>query len=63
MKSSLLEKRIAQFCENTTELLTDINARNNGDKKVLSHKKRKRKNTIFIPDTDMELLDEEHFGL
>jgi hypothetical protein len=63
MKSSLLEKRIAQFCENTTELLIDINARNNSDKKGASNKKRKMQKTISIPDPDIDLLDEEHFGL
>ena len=63
MKSSLLEKRIAQFCENTTELLIDINARNNSEKKGVSNKKRKMKKNISIPDPDMDLIDEEHFGL
>ncbi len=63
MKSSLLEKRIAQFCENTTDLLIDINARNNSEKKGKSNKKRKMKKTISIPDPDMDVLDEEHFGL
>jgi len=65
IKSSLLDKRIAQFYESTTELLTDIHARNNSEKgknKGKSNKKRRRKTTISIPDPDMDSLDEEHFG-
>jgi hypothetical protein len=66
MKSSLLEKRIALFYESTTELLTDIHARNNSEKgknKSTSNKKRRMKITSSIPDPDMDSLDEEHFGL
>jgi len=63
IKSSMLEKRIAQFYESTTELLSDIHARNIGEKKGKSNKKRKMKNTISIPDLDTDLFDEEHFGL
>ena len=63
IKSSLLDKRIAQFYESTTELLSDIHARNIGEKKGTSNKKRKMIKKISIPDPDMESLDEEHFGL
>ena len=68
MKLSLLEKRIAQFCENTTELLTDIHARNknasNKDKKkITSTKKRRMQKTISKPNPDIDLPDEEPSGL
>lgn len=65
-KMSLLDKRIAQFFESSTELLTGIHARNNGT----SNKKRKPNKHISIPeaeierfDPDADLYDEEAFGL
>jgi len=55
MKSSLLDKRIAQFFESTTELLTDIHARNKagnkGGNKGTPNKKRKKQKTSSIPKT------------
>ena len=63
MKSSLLDKRIAQFYESTTDLLTDIHARNNSEKKGTSTRKKRMKKTISIPDPDIDFIDEEHFGL
>jgi hypothetical protein len=51
-KSTLLDKRIVQFFESTTELLTDIHARNKaGNKSVnkgAANKKRKKQKTISI---------------
>ncbi len=59
MKLSLPDKRIAQFGESSTELLTDIHARN----KDASNRERKMWKTISIPNTDIDLLDEEVSGL
>ncbi len=61
-KSSLLDKRIAQFFENTTELLTDIHARNKAGAKVTSKKKRKIQKPLSISKTDADSLDEEPYG-
>ena len=46
---------MAQFAESTTELLTDIHARNKGASKIMlnkvaSKKKRKTKQSISTPD-------------
>jgi hypothetical protein len=49
IKSSLLDKRIVQFFESTTELLTDIHARNKAGNKGTSNKKRKKQKNISIP--------------
>ncbi len=61
MKSSLLDKRIVQFFESTTELLTDIHARNKAGNKAgnkgASNKKRKMQKPISIPNPDTDLLD------
>jgi len=51
MKSSLLDKRIVQFFESTTELLTDIHARNKAGNKGAPNKKRKKQKTTSIPKT------------
>ncbi len=64
-KSSLLDKRIAQFFESSTELLTDIHARNkaasikDGNKVTLNKKRRKMKKTISKPKPDIGLPDKE----
>ena len=50
-KSSLLDKRIVQFFESTTELLTDIHARNKAGNKGTSNKKRKKQKNTSIPKT------------
>ena len=42
-KSSLLDKRIADFFENTTDLLTDIHARHKAGTKNASTKRKTRK--------------------
>lgn len=59
MKLSLLDKKIAQFCESSTELLTGIHARNKGT----LNKKRRMQKTISIPNPDIDLLDEKPSGL
>jgi len=62
-KSSLLDKRMAQFFDSTTELLTDIHARNESESKSTSKKKRgKRKNTS-LPNPNIDMLDEEPSGI
>jgi len=62
-KSSLLDKRISQFYESTTELLTDIHARNkDASNKGTAKQKRKMKKAISIPNPDIDLPDEEPFG-
>ena len=58
MKLSLLDKRIAQFGESSTELLTGIHARNKG----ASNKEKRMQKTISRPNPDIDLLDEEHSG-
>jgi hypothetical protein len=66
MKLSLLDKRIAQFAENTTELLTGIHARNKDASKAgnkgTSNQKRKMKKIISIPNPDIDIPDEGPFG-
>ena len=63
MKSSMLDKRIAEFFESTTELLTDIHDRNKSvSNKGTSTQKRKKKKTISIPHPDIDFSDEEPFG-
>ena len=56
-KMSLLDKRIEQFFESTTELLTGIHARNNGEKKGTSTKKRRIKKAVSKSNPDIDLLD------
>jgi len=62
-KLSLLDKKIAQFCENSTELLTGIHARHKGGTKGTSKQIRKMQKAISIPDPDIDLLDEEPLEL
>ncbi len=62
-KLSLLDKRIEQFFESSTELLTDLHARNKGENKGMPKKKRKRKKTFSKPGTDIDLTDKEPSGL
>jgi hypothetical protein len=57
IKSSLLDKKIEQFFESTTVLLTDIHARNKGGDKGTSTKKRRMKKPISKPNPDIDLLD------
>ena len=67
IKLSLLDKRMAQFAESTTELLTGIHARNKdasakgGIKSVLK-KGRKVKKTKSKPIPDIDLSDDETSG-
>lgn len=63
MKMSMLDKRIAQFCDSSKELLTDIHARNKGGTKGTSHQLKKILKTISVPDPDIDLHDEEPFEL
>ena len=63
MKLSLLDKKIAQFCESSIELLKALHARNNGGNKDTSNQKRKMQKTISIPNQDIDFLDEEPSGL
>ena len=62
IKLSLIDKRIAQFAESSTELLTGIHARNKGVNKGTSNKERRMQKTISIPNQDIDLLDEEPSG-
>jgi hypothetical protein len=62
MKSSLLDKRIAQFFESTTELLTDIHARNKSGSKSASNKKRRMQKNTSIPKPDVDSQDEGPSG-
>ena len=67
-KLSLLDKRIEQFFESSTELLTDIHARNKaesikGRNKGTSNKKRRMKKTISKPNPNIDLPDKEPSGL
>ncbi len=48
-KSSLLDKRIAQFFESSTELLTDIHARNKAGTKGKPTRKRKIQKSLAKP--------------
>ena len=63
IKLSLLDKKIALFAESAAELLTDIHARNKGRTKSTSNRGRKSQKTISIPNTDIDLVDEEPSGL
>jgi hypothetical protein len=63
IKLSLLDEKIAQFCENSTELLTGIHARHKGGTKGTLKLGRRMQKTISIPDPDMNLLDEEPLDL
>lgn len=63
MKLSLLDKKIAQFCDSSRELLTDIHARKKGGTRGTPTKERKIQKPISIPDPDIDLLDEGPFDL
>jgi len=62
-KTSSLDDRIAQFFDNTTELLTDIHARNESESKGTSKKKRRKRKTISLPNPNIDALDEEPSGI
>ena len=62
-KSSSLDERIAQFFDKTTELLTDIHARNESESKGTSNKKGRKRKTISLPNPDIDALDEEPSGI
>ncbi len=67
-KLSLLDKRIEQFFESSTELLTDLHARNKSvsnkaKNKGMPKKKRKMKKTVSRSNTDIDLPDKEPSGL
>ena len=62
-KSALLDKKIAKFAESSVELLTNIHARNKGGTRAAAEQKKRIQKSISIPDPDMDLLDEEPFGL
>ena len=58
-KLSVLDKRLAKFAESTTELLTDIHARNKGENRGKSNKldlikKRRMKKPVSTPAPDKE---------
>ena len=54
-KSTLLDKRIAEFFESSTELLTDIHARNKAaGTKGAATKKRKKQKPLSIPKRDTD---------
>jgi hypothetical protein len=54
-KSSLLDKRIAEFFESSTELLTDIHARNKAaGTKGAATKKRKKQKPLSRPKRDTD---------
>ena len=63
LKLSLLDKKIAQFCENSTELLTSIHARNKSGNKGTVKQERKMQKAISIPDPDIDIFDEEPLDL
>jgi hypothetical protein len=63
MKLSLLDKKIAQFCDSSRDLLTDIHARHKGGSRGASNQGKKMQKTISIPDPDVDLLDEEPVDL
>jgi hypothetical protein len=57
-KSSLLDERIAQFFESSTELLTDLHARNKAAAtKGTSKKKRGKRKTTSLPKPDIDSHD------
>ena len=64
-KLSLLDKRIEQFFERSTELLTGLHARNKaesikgGNKVTLNKKKREMRKTISKSKPDINLPDKE----
>ncbi|MBI5665868.1 MAG: hypothetical protein HZC49_12405 [Nitrospirae bacterium] len=62
-KLSLLDKKIAQFCDSSRELLTDIHTRKKGAPKGAANQGRKIHKPISIPDPDIDLLDEEPLEL
>ena len=63
IKLSLLDKKIAQFADSSTELLTGIQAGNMGGNRGASDQKRRMQKSISMPDQDMDPLDEGPFGL
>jgi len=63
VKLSLLDKRIAQFCDSSRELLTDIHTRHKGGSKGASSHGRKTQKPISLPDPDIDLTDEGPFEL
>ena len=62
-KSSLLDERMSQFFDSTTELLTDIHARNESESKGTSKKKRGRRKAPSLPNPNIDALDEEPSGI
>ena len=61
-KLSWLDKKIAQFGENTTELLSGIHARNKGENTRTLKKKRKMKKTIPLSNPDIDMPDDGSSG-
>ncbi len=47
-KSSVLDKRISDFFESSTELMTDIHARNKAESKGKPTKKRKARKKAIV---------------
>jgi len=58
MKLSMLDKKIAQFCDSSRNLLKDIHSKKKGGTKGTSNQGRKMQKAISIPDPDIDLLDE-----
>jgi hypothetical protein len=56
-KLSLLDKRIEEFFESTTELLTGIHARNKAGDKGASNRKRRMKKTSSKQNSKTDLTD------
>lgn len=63
VKMSLLDKKIAQFCDSSAELLTGIHARHKGGARGRSNQANKLLKTITIPDPDIDAQDEEPLEL
>ena len=61
-KLSLLDKKIEQFCENSTDLLTGIHARHKGGTKGKSKQGRRILKRISLPETAVDVRDEEPSG-
>ncbi|HBH61989.1 MAG TPA: hypothetical protein DDX85_09690 [Nitrospiraceae bacterium] len=62
MKLSLLDKKIAQFCENSTELLTGIHARHKGGTKGRLKQGKRILKRISLRETAIDVRDEEPSG-
>lgn len=60
-KKTLLEKRIEQFCESSTELLTGIHTRYNAKAQSASKRKKRGRNKelMTIPDLDVDFNGED----